>query len=144
MTYNQREHFRVYLQIPLAAMCRIVGIANKPSETNYAQIALKDISLGGARMHSKLDFPLHANLLLEISFTVIEQKYKILGTIVRKTLVNSSLYEYGIKFIIADASTEQQFMKHLNIFSVRLRDTNVLGSCSFCTEEELESIYVGE
>ncbi|MFD0694584.1 PilZ domain-containing protein [Paenibacillus sp. GCM10027628] len=138
---NQRENFRINLQIPLSAMFKIIGIHNKATDTKYTKISIKDISSGGIRMHTPLDLPVNMSLLLEFTFKLFSQDIKVLGTITRKNMLHESLYEYGIKFSIADIQLEQQLMSQLQLLSARLRHTNVLSSCSFCSEEEMAEIY---
>ncbi|MBD0382445.1 PilZ domain-containing protein [Paenibacillus sedimenti] len=141
MSFNQRESFRINLQIPLSAMFKIIGIQNEATDTKYTKISIKDISSGGIRIHTPLDLPVNMSLLLEFTFTLFSQDVKVLGTITRKSMLHASLYEYGIKFSIADIQLEQQLRSHLHMLSTRLRHTNVLSSCSFCSEEEMVEIY---
>jgi len=141
MPFNKRESFRINLHIPLAAKFKIIGIDNKSADTKYTKISIKDISAGGIRMHTPLDLPVNMNLLLEFTFQLFSQDMKVLGIITRKNILHRTLYEYGIKFSIADLTLEQLLTGQLQLLSTRLRHTNILTSCSFCSEEELAEIY---
>jgi|GEM_PF-3585673 len=143
MLVNKRENFRIHLQTPLSVRCRIVGIRNKESNSNYTRTAFKDISLGGARMHTQLDFPEHMDILFEFIFTLFGNEIKIVGTIVRKAELHPDLFEYGIKFSITEVSLEQLLSTQLQRLSIRLRESNIQKDCSFYTEHELLSLYKG-
>jgi hypothetical protein len=139
-TVNKREYFRIGLKIPLSAQLKIVGINNTLVETKYASIFVTDISAGGLRIHSKLDLPLHIDLLLEFTFSLFHKDVKFLGTIVRKSTLTSTLFEYGIRFSLNE--TQHALLTgHLNLLSIRLRQSSMITSCSFCTEEELKEFY---
>jgi c-di-GMP-binding flagellar brake protein YcgR len=138
---NKRSSFRLHLQIPLTALFKIIGIKNKATDTKHSKIMIKDISAGGIRMHTPLNLPTEMSLLLEFTFHLFHQEMKILGIIKRKTMLNPSLYEYGIEFSIADKAIEHQLTSHLIMLGSRLRHTNVLASCSFTSDEDMEDIY---
>jgi hypothetical protein len=142
-TANKREYFRIGLQIPLSAQLKIVGINNTSVDTKFASICVTDISAGGLRIHSKLDLPLNIDLLLEFSFSLFNKEMKVLGTIVRKSSLSSSMYEYGVRFSMNETQ-HTQLMSNLNLLSIRLRQSNIVSSCSFCTEEELNEFYSAE
>ncbi|MFD0680324.1 MULTISPECIES: PilZ domain-containing protein [unclassified Paenibacillus] len=137
---NKREYFRIGLKIPLSAQLKIVGINNILVDTKYARIFVTDISAGGLRVHSKLDLPLNIDLLLEFMFSLFHSELKVLGTIVRKSAISSTMYEYGIRFSL-DENQHTLLMGHLNLLSIRLRQSNIISSCSFCSEEEMKQFY---
>jgi hypothetical protein len=137
---NKREYFRLSLQIPLAAELKIIGINQVSVDTKYAQIVVVDISAGGLRIHAKLDLPLHTDLLLEFKFSLFDKQMKILGTIARKSKYDHDLHEYGIQFSL-DENTHSILIGKLNLLNIRLRQTKVISSCSFCSEDELKSFY---
>lgn len=138
---NQRSSFRLHLQIPLTALFKIIGIKSKATDTKHSKIMIKDISAGGIRMHTPFNLPTEMSLLLEFTFQLFHQEMKILGIIRRKTMLNPSLYEYGIEFSIADKTIEHQLTSHLIMLGSRLRHTPVLASCSFCSDEDMEDIH---
>ncbi|UKS26414.1 PilZ domain-containing protein [Paenibacillus sp. HWE-109] len=137
---NKRSSFRMHLQIPLSARFKIIGFRNQAADTKQSKIMIKDISAGGIRIHTPLNLPVDLNLLLEFTFLLFHEEMKILGVIKRKMTLNTSLYEYGIAFSIADPLMEQQLIRHLIQLSTRLKQTNLLASCSFCSEEDMADI----
>jgi c-di-GMP-binding flagellar brake protein YcgR len=138
---NKRSSFRLNLQIPLTALFKIIGIQNKAADTKHSKIMIKDISAGGIRIHTPLNLPIDMNLLLEFTFHLFDQEMKVLGVIKRKTMLKPSLYEYGIEFSIADPIMEQQLTSHLILLGARLKHSNVVGSCSFCSDEDIADIF---
>jgi hypothetical protein len=137
---NQREYFRIGLQIPLSAQLKIIGINKILVDTKFAQIFVTDISAGGLCIHSKLDLPLHMDLLLEFNFSLFDKQMKVIGTVTRKSNLENALFEYGIQFFI-DENLHKELLGKLNLLHVRLRQTNVISSCSFCSEEEMKQFY---
>ncbi|OPH59367.1 hypothetical protein BC351_20885 [Paenibacillus ferrarius] len=137
---NKRSSFRLNLQIPLSALFKIIGIKNKAADTKHSKIMIKDISAGGIRIHTPLNLPMDMNLLLEFTFLLFHQEMKVLGVIKRKMTLDTTLYEYGIEFSIADPLVEQQLIRHLIQLSTRLKDTKMLANCSFCSDEDIADI----
>ncbi|MBB3108633.1 c-di-GMP-binding flagellar brake protein YcgR [Paenibacillus phyllosphaerae] len=137
---NKREFFRVDLKIPLSALLKIIAVSGNVTDTKYSKIAIKDISAGGIRMHSRLNLPVHVNLLLEFSFQLFNENVKLIGAITRKTEIAPALFEYGIQFYL-DINKERQLISNLNQLTARLRNMDVLSSCSFCSDEELDEFY---
>ncbi|MFD2385326.1 PilZ domain-containing protein [Paenibacillus xanthanilyticus] len=138
--FNKRAFFRVDLKIPLSALLKIISVSGTKTDTKHSRIAIKDISAGGIRMHSKLDLPIHVNLVLEFTFQLFNEPVKVIGAITRKTKLDDALFEYGIQFYL-DVNKERQLMAYLNMLSTRLRAQNVLGSCSFCSDDDLDEFY---
>lgn len=137
---NRREYYRLTLHIPLTSRFKIIGYKQTQVNSSSTFIYIVDISAGGLRMHSKLNLPEREGLLLEFRFQLFNRELCVLGTIIRKKLLMGSIYEYGVEFSLDDLIREV-LLSHLHLLSVRLRNTPVLTSCSFCTEEELQSFY---
>lgn len=140
-TTNKREFFRVQLQIPLNARFRIVGFQRVHLNSKISWIFIKDISAGGLRMHSKLDMPVHEELLLEFKLQLLHKEISLLGTVVRKSEIDKGIFEYGIRFSMDD-SVREQLVSQLQLLSIRLKNQTVLASCSFTNEDEIEQFYL--
>jgi hypothetical protein len=140
---NKRQFYRLTLQVPLAAKFRIIGFNNTQLLSNNGTTYIADISAGGIRMHSRLDLPLNESLLLEFDVELFHSKLKLLGCVLRKQLLQSGIYEYGVEFILDD-SLREQLLSHIHMLSIRLRHNQVLASCSFCSEEEWKEFYEHE
>jgi hypothetical protein len=139
-TPNKRQFYRLTLQVPLAAKFRIIGFNNKQLLSNNGTTYIADISAGGIRMHSRLDLPLNESLLLEFDVELFHSKLKLLGCVLRKQLLQSGIYEYGVEFIL-DTPLREQLLSHIHMLSIRLKNKQVLASCSFCSEEEWKELY---
>lgn len=138
---NKRENFRIRLNVPLSAQLKIVGLNNKAVATKFTKIFIVDISVGGARIHSKLNLPVSDSLLLEFTFMIFNNEIKLLGTTVRKKInLDNLVIEYGIRFHL-DESEKKSFLSTLNLLSIRLKHTNIISNCSFCTEEDVKNFY---
>lgn len=128
------------LQVPLRSKLKVIGIENAQPDMKSVGVVITDISAGGIRVHSRLDLPLNASLLLEFSFFLFDQELKRLGKIVRKLPLNDHLFEYGISFF-HDEQESSVMLSSLNLLSVRLKKQIPFKSCSFCSEEEILQFY---
>ncbi|PYI55787.1 PilZ domain-containing protein [Paenibacillus flagellatus] len=137
---NKRSYFRLMLPVPLSGTLKIIGLNNKKIDSKLAVVLIHDLGAGGMRIHAKHNFPIHPDLLLEFRFRLFHTEHKHLGTIVRKSSHTDTIYEYGIVFS-HDENERQSLLHHLNMLDLKLRSANRLSSCSFCTDEELESFY---
>lgn len=140
MDQNRREFYRLTLHIPLSSRFKIIGFNQTEVNSNSSYIYIVDISAGGLRMHSKLDLPVREGLLLEFRFQLFNRELCVLGTIIRKKNIQDDIYEYGIEFTLND-SVRENLLGQLHLLSIRLKNTPVLTSCSFCSEEELNRFY---
>lgn len=75
--------------------------------------------------------------LLEIKFVLFHEEITSIGEIVRQ--IESKNYEYCIHFTMGDTE-RSRMVQMINTLSVKLRKTNTLSSCSFCTEEEIQQL----
>jgi hypothetical protein len=91
-------------------------------------------------MHSKLNMPVNDGLLLEFHFQLLNRDLILLGSIVRKSVLPNQIFEYGIVFSL-DESTRDLLLSNLHTLSIRLRQTHVLASCSFSSEEDMKQFY---
>jgi hypothetical protein len=143
MVQNKREFYRLTLRVPLSARFRVIGYQGSTVITNSSSIYIADISAGGIRMHSKLNLPLNDTLLLEFHMELFNTEMTLLGNVLRKQLHHDDIYEYGVEFILDDV-LRQQLLSHIHTLSIRLKQTEVLASCSFCSLEEMKLFYGGD
>ncbi|TBL78224.1 PilZ domain-containing protein [Paenibacillus thalictri] len=133
---NQRSFFRLAFEHPLCAELKIIGLQDG-LETKTGKIAIHDVSAGGMRFWSDIDFTNELNVLFEAKFIGLGKPYKLLGQILRIKEVKPRIYEYSSKFSLSEAE-ESALISLLNAMSIKLRKMKMLSSCSFCTNEELE------
>lgn len=137
---NRREFYRLTLHIPLSAQFKIIGYNQTALNSNSSYIYIVDLSAGGLRMHSRLNLPPNEGLLLEFRLRLFDREITVLGVIVRKTAMPGGIFEYGISFSLND-QTKELLLGSIHLLSIRLRNTPVLTSCSFGTEEEVRKFY---
>jgi hypothetical protein len=137
---NRREYYRLTLHIPLSARFKIIGYKQTQVNSNSTYIYIVDLSAGGLRMHSKLNLPERESLLLEFRFQLFNRELCVLGSIIRKTRVQGEIFEYGIVFTMDD-SVREALLSNLHLLSIRLKNTPVLTSCSFTSEDEVNRFY---
>jgi hypothetical protein len=137
---NKRSFFRLSFAHPLCAEFKRVGLPDT-LEPKTSKIAILDISGGGMRFRSDINFTEELYVLFEAKFTGLGKTYKLLGQILRMKPVHSDIYEYSAKFSLNE-SDESALISLLNSMSIKLRKTKVLSSCSFCTEEELSRFHL--
>lgn len=143
VTENKRQFYRLTLQVPLSARFRVIGYRDSKVNTNSSPIYIADISAGGLRMHSRLNLPINEGLLLEFNVELFHQDLVLLGSVLRKTLLRDRIYEYGVEFIL-DEVMRNRLLSNIHMLSIRLRHTEVLASCSFCSLEEVQQFYGAE
>lgn len=137
---NKRHFFRVSFPHPLCAELKIIGTPDT-LETKTGKIAIHDMSAGGMRFRSDINFTNELHILFEAKFTALGKPYKLLGQILRAKEIHSPIYEYSAKFSLG-AQAESDLVHILNMLSIKLKKTKVLSSCSFCTEEELKQFNI--
>lgn len=137
---NRREYYRLTLHVPLSAQFKIIGYRRETLNSNSTYIYIVDLSAGGLRMHSRLNLPVNEGLLLEFRFRLFERELVLLGMVVRKKPAGSGIFEYGIEFSLDDQMKEL-LLANIHLLSIRLKNTQVLTSCSFGTDEEMARFY---
>ena len=81
---------------------------------NPAKGILKDISVGGLRLESQLDFPVRREVDIRISFKLAEQEFNLYGNLAWK-LEDKVKFNYGVKFINLSAKQEDTLVSSLQI-----------------------------
>ncbi|MDF2721402.1 MAG: hypothetical protein K0Q59_1077 [Paenibacillus sp.] len=140
MTTNKRSFYRLELPVPLSGFLKIIGINEKKIDSKLAPALIYDIGAGGMRVHTKMNFPVNPNVLLEFRFTLFHDEHRCLATIARKSNVSETVFEYGVIFSMDDKS-QQSLVQHINLLNIRLRNKIQPTSCSFCSDDEFKQFY---
>lgn len=136
---NARNYFRLNFEHPLCAECKIIGVSGATVESKKTIICVLDLSANGMRYVSRLALPADGNILLEYRFVILGQEIKILGTIVRRKQASDTVFEYAVVFSAYD--NEMDALSGLiNILAIKLRKVKTLSNCSFCTQEQIDSV----
>ncbi|WP_176705880.1 PilZ domain-containing protein [Paenibacillus hemerocallicola] len=137
---NKRNFYRLSLSAPLTGTLKIVGLNEKKLDSKLALVFMLDLGAGGMRIHAHHNFPVTPDLLLEFRFTLFHSEHRCLGTLVRKSSHSDTVYEYGVVFSL-DENERQALLQNINMLNIKLRHATKLTSCSFSTDEEIESFY---
>jgi len=123
-------------------MLQLVEVNGQMVTLKPTKILIFDISSGGVRLHTRIDFPTTMNMIVRVTFTLLGDQIQLIGELKRKKVIREHLFEYGISFI-TDHAEQQMLNGHINTLAVRLRKTltNHIKSCSFSTEEEIKEMY---
>lgn len=136
---NRRQFFRLPLPHPLSSNVTIIQIKNNAIETGKAKVLIEDISPGGLRFISNVKLPATPQVILEFETEILNNNLQLPGYIVRKVPRDKDMYEYGVKFTLEN-NVHAKLISLLQLLSIRLRRTPLVGGCRFATNEELEQL----
>jgi hypothetical protein len=136
---NRRKFFRLPLPHPLSSDVTIIRIKDNVIESGSAQVLIEDIGPGGLRFVSDIKLPVTPQVILEFETKILHHTLQLPGYIVRKIDREKILYEYGVKFTL-DYNEHKELFQLLQLMSIRLKRTPVVGGCRFATTEELERL----
>lgn len=132
---NRREYFRLEFNQSLCSNVEIVQIKGKTIQTSSTNACIKDVGPGGLCFISDLKLPVTNDVILEFGFTLLDQKIKLIGMIVRRKELEDELFEYGVQFTIFE-DMKNILTKQINLLTTRLRLGTQISSCSFCTKSD--------
>lgn len=119
---TERKYGRRYLRIKpdraLNAEMYIIQIESQNVKTRSSKVRILDISPGGLRFTSALDFPVQPRIVLEFKIQKEEQNTCLGGSIVHKSEAEEGLYEYGVCFSTTDESFRGFLLKLFNLSSI--------------------------
>lgn len=117
---NQRHFFRIPLDPKPCGKISILKIKEDFIETKNREVCIEDISAGGVRFITDLDFPLVDDVVYSFEFELLDQVFVICGKLVRREEVDIEVYEYGLRFLHFEKDTTT-LVRTLNDFAVRQR-----------------------
>jgi c-di-GMP-binding flagellar brake protein YcgR len=101
---NRREYFRVALNEKVLFRLDIAG-----NLTRWGECILVNISAGGAKILTNLDFP--ENVTVIVSFT-IENQYTLSAEVVWKNKIHT-IYQYGLKWCNINELRREKLLREL-------------------------------
>lgn len=118
---NRRKYFRVNLPLPLSTQMTIISFRNQKVSLGTAEVLVIDLSPGGLRFISHLQFPAQENIIYQFSSELNHTSFQVNGKIIWFEEIHPGIYEYGLEFIISEI--ERNKIVHL-LFQItpRLRD----------------------
>jgi hypothetical protein len=93
-----RRYLRLKPDVPLYADVHIVRIGAKKVQTGTARVRVLDVSPGGLRFSSRLDFPVEPGILLNLKLATSSAAISLEGYIRHKKRNGEGQYEYGVCF----------------------------------------------
>ena len=109
---ERRNSFRINFNNFLNGKAEILSINNKKININkYINLEILNISEGGLKTKTILDFPINIVIILELTFYLIDRKFKLKGKIISKNK-KGNFYEYGIQFIDVDRKSTRLNSSH--------------------------------
>lgn len=136
---ERRKHFRIECTTPICTKVTIAKIDNKPVNTGSSQVCVQDISPGGLKFLSNLLLPIKSNIIIKLNTIILDRSLDLDGVLVRRCTVNKGIYEYGIKFIIDDTTTDS-LTKVLDELKLKLDKKLIIYNSNFCYRDKLECL----
>lgn len=96
LPFDERRAYPRFMVRPFAELVDMDGLTAK---LMYQVCMLVDISLGGAKIMSSVEYPVGHMLKLVVALCDSRSKVKLTGEIVRVRQHESGEYEYGVKFV---------------------------------------------
>jgi hypothetical protein len=122
MQSNRREHVRLTLPVPLTGLLEVTELNGKIVSSIPSKISIFDISSGGVRLHTRINFPMNMEIRMKLSFTLLGQNLDPIAFFNRKKQIREDLFEYGIAFL-PDPAEQRMLISHINTLAIRLRKT---------------------
>ena len=104
---ERRRYFRQAFRDLLRTDLTILRIKDKKMNVGNSKALIKNIGPGGLCFISNIQFPLERDFTLKFSTTLLGKEIIALGTPVWSQEAEGNLFEYGIKFIMDEAETEE-------------------------------------
>lgn len=119
--FEKRAHFRCDMLKPFEASATIISVNTILTNLNKPiMIKIFDLSVGGMRIQSAIDFPIQAKLILEIKFHLEGEHFSILFQPIRRRRVGT-LIEYGGKFKNISQTDEIRLGRILNQYKLKAK-----------------------
>lgn len=127
---NRREYYRINMQFPLCSGMTIISFKGKKVSLGHSKALIEDISIGGMRFTTNVEFPVQPDIILEFKTKIMNEVVKTNGVIVWKQEIGENLYQYGLEFNISEL--ERDHLSHtLNTFTLKMKNDPLLGGCDF-------------
>lgn len=122
MFSKRKEHFRFSFGNPLLATLRVIRVGERLNEipmiSSSGNIEILDISPSGLKIQTFLNIPISEMILLEITFTIHERTFTLIGRVTWRNKVGNNFY-YGIRLEV-NPDTRQQLINELKEYSKKV------------------------
>ncbi len=127
---NRREYYRINMQFPLCSGMTIISFKGKKVSLGHSKALIEDISIGGMRFTTNVEFPVQPDIILEFKTKIMNEVVKTNGVIVWKQEIGENLYQYGLEFNISELERDH-LSQMLNTFTLKMKNDPLLGGCDF-------------
>lgn len=97
-TRENRKYFRFDFPYFVEGKMTIVEVNQSKVDVGSANVLIKDISLGGMKIHSNLSLPVISNMLFRLMFTIMGETFHVMGRLRWKNNEKANIYTYGFEF----------------------------------------------
>lgn len=104
---ERRKYFRFEFPYHILAQTTLTKVGKKEIDIGYTPILIENISLGGIRFLSTLRIPVISNLKLEFDFKIMDESFKLQGTIIYRNEEKREIYSYGASLTITEAKRDK-------------------------------------
>jgi diguanylate cyclase (GGDEF)-like protein/PAS domain S-box-containing protein len=127
---ERRKSFRQVFRDLLKTDLRILKIKDKTMNVGNSKALIKDLGPGGLCFISNIQFPLERDFTLEFTTTLLGQELSAIGTPVWSQEVADNLFEYGVKFMMAEREADE-LMRTLYEVQVKMKKNILFADGSF-------------
>ncbi|HEY4599890.1 MAG TPA: EAL domain-containing protein [Cerasibacillus sp.] len=123
-TKERRRFYRLIFPQYLPADLSVTEVNKRKVDLGTAPILIENISIGGLKILSKLNLPVHSALKFRFYFTIMQEQFSINGKLIWKIEEKGDLFYYGIEFIIQDREQERlaQLINHMTALQKQQKD----------------------
>jgi len=100
---NRRSYKRYKFSDNFTAKMHVVTINNKAVSSQWEEILVNDISIGGIQFTSNLELPAIDDVVLEFKINISNREIDVKGSVVRREEIGEGKYRYGIKFHLSNS-----------------------------------------
>lgn len=104
---ERRKHFRFSFPGHLLAKINLTEVNNRKVSMGYATILIENISLGGIRFLSTLKLSVTSNIKLDFQLEIMNECFKLDGSLVYKNEEKLGVYSYGVSFSMTKDEQDQ-------------------------------------
>jgi hypothetical protein len=118
----KRKYFRIKPENELYSEITIVRLNSRKITAGSAYVRVINISPGGLKFMSGLDFPAETDMVLKFKIELSGYSVSPEGYIIHKSKVNDNNFEYGVCFINVDNSMRYLLVKLFNMVMSQVKN----------------------
>ena len=132
---ERRKFYRLEFPHSIKGEMTIVEVNNQKVNVGSTPILIQNLSLGGIKILSYLNLPVHSHFKYRFSFTLMGETFQIEGTLIWKEEVKRDAYYYGAAFRLQQQE-EDRLAPLINQASTFLKMNQLLPQTDFIFEND--------